>query len=291
VSDLSSRFAARDAAPGDEDGILAVGIARDVEDVGYGDWAVEDVLEELAEARATQVVSEGERVVAYALLEGGDLRIAVHPDACGNGIGTWLREWAEAHSDGVVRQEAAGSNDAARRLFEAAGYRAAQHFWRMTKELGADGPGLAVPWPEGVSTRSYEPGADDGAAYALVQDAFTDIPGNVAREFDEWRALAVGRSQFAPELSTVAGDFAGVALCERWDDGQGYVAYLAVARDWRGRGLGRALLAASLEKMRAAGLPRAALSVNARNESATRLYESVGMQVAARSDRYEKRLG
>jgi mycothiol synthase len=213
----------------------------------------------------------------------------VHPDACGRGIGSWLRERAEARGHGVIRQEASGSNDAARQLLEAAGYRAEQHFFRMVRDLGE--PLAEVPWPEGAAPRDYEPGADDAAVHALVADAFTDIPGNVRLGLDEWRPRAVGRAQFAPALSTVAGDFAGVALCERWDDeGQGYVAYLATAREWRGRGLGRALLARSLEKMRAAGLPKAALSVNARNESATRLYESVGMTVAARSDRYEKRL-
>jgi ribosomal protein S18 acetylase RimI-like enzyme len=42
--------------------------------------------------------------------------------------------------------------------------------------------------------------------------------------------------------------------------------------------------------MRAAGIEQAVLSVNARNGSATGLYESVGMRVGSRSDRYEKRL-
>jgi mycothiol synthase len=288
VSDLSSRFQARAATPGDAEGILRVGIARDVADIGYGDWTAEDVLEELEETRAARVVLEGGEVVAYALVEGADLRLAVHPDACGKGIGTWLREWAEGQSEGVVRQEASGSNDDARRLLERAGYAAAQHYWRMVSDL--DGPPPTVPLPDGVTVRAYEPGADDARAHALVEDTFADIPGNVSRSFEEWIPRAVGRAQFAPELSTVAGDFAGIALCERWEEGQGYVAYLATARDWRGRGLGRALLAISLEKMRAAGLKRATLSVNARNESATRLYESVGMQVATRSDRYEKRL-
>src|SRR3954452_4331624 len=140
MSDLSSRFAARAATQADAEGILAVGIARDVEDLGYGDWAVDDVLEELHEARAAQVVTEGSRVVAYVLLEGGDIRLAVHPEACAHGIGTWLREWAEAHSEGVVRQEAAGSNDAARRLLSDAGYEPAQHYWRMVRELEAPVP-------------------------------------------------------------------------------------------------------------------------------------------------------
>jgi ribosomal protein S18 acetylase RimI-like enzyme len=42
--------------------------------------------------------------------------------------------------------------------------------------------------------------------------------------------------------------------------------------------------------MRAAGLERAALGVNGRNESATALYRSVGMRIENRADRYDKRL-
>jgi mycothiol synthase len=226
------------------------------------------------------------------MLSGGDGRVAVHPDGCGAGIGTYLREWVEERARDrnvlVIRQHVGGRGDAARRLLERAGYRAEQHYWRMVRDLDSDLP--EVPWPAGIEVRAYEPGSDDAAAHGLVQDAFRDIPGNVERGFESWRAMAVGGAQFAPELSTVAGAFAGVALCDRWDDGQGYVAYLATARDWRGRGLGRALLSTSLAKMRAAGLERAALSVNGRNESATRLYESVGMQVGWRAERYEKRL-
>jgi mycothiol synthase len=288
VSDLSSRFTARAAGPGDAEGILAVGIARDIADVGYPDYDLDDVHEELAEARDACVVTERDTVVAYVFLEGDDARVAVHPDACGNGIGAWLLGWVEERANGIVRQDAAGSNDAARRLLEAGGYSATQHFWRMIRDLAE--PPVAVPWPEGAPARPYTPGADDARAHALIQDTFTDIPGNLTRSLEEWRPRAIGRPQFAPELSTVAGDFAGIALCERWDDGQGYLSHLATARDWRGRGLGRALLATSLEKMRAAGIERAALSVNARNESATGLYESVGMRVGSRSDRYEKRV-
>src|SRR4051794_31992287 len=205
MSELSSRFTARAGGPADAEGILAVGLARDVEDLGYRDWELGDVVEELGETRDLCVVSDGGRTVAYALLEGDDARIAVHPDACGEGIGTWLREWAEARGRGVIRQEANGSNDAARRLLERAGYLPVQHYWRMERDLGS--PIEPVPWPDGAGARPYEP-ADAEAARALVEDAFKSIPGNVMRA---WHDRAT------QELSTVAGDFAGVALCERWE--------------------------------------------------------------------------
>lgn len=271
-----------------------MGIARDIADVGYPDYAIEDVHEELDEAEDAWVVTdESGRVVASALLTGGDARVAVHPEACGAGIGTWLRERTEEkRGAGVIRQYVAGSNDPARRLLLDACYSTEQHYFRMVREL--DGEAAELAWPDGVEVRQYALGADDAAAHALVQDAFTDIPGNVQRGLDEWRARAVGGAQFAPDLSTVALDgdrLVGVVLCNRWEDGQGYVSHIATARDWRGRGLGRALLADALAKMRAVGLPRTALDVNGRNESATRLYESVGMRVGSRAERYDKQLG
>jgi mycothiol synthase len=293
VKELSSRFITRRPTPEDAEGILAVGIARDIADVGYPDYALDDVLEELAEAEHAWIVTrDSGGVVASALLTAGDARVLVHPDACGQGIGTWLRERAEeALGEGTIRQYVAGSNDPARELLLDAGYLTEQHYFRMVGEL--DGKLAQVSWPEGVEVRPYERGSDDAAAHALVQDAFTDIPGNVERGFDDWRARSVGGAQFAPELSAVALDgesLAGVVLVNRWEDGQGYVSHLATARDWRGCGLGRALLAGSLAKMHADGLPRAALDVNGRNESATRLYESVGMRVGSRAERYEKQL-
>ena len=286
-------FSARRATLDDAPGILAVGIARDIEDLGEPDYSLDDVREELTDPGLTDalIALEGDEVVASALLAGGDERVNVHPRATGNGVGTWLRERLEecARDKGepVVRQHVAGANDPARRLLEGAGYEVAQRFWRMTKELSGDEP--EPEWPAGARPRPYVPAQDDEAAYALVHDAFKDIPGNVERSFEEWRAQSVKGAQFAPELSTIV-EGRGVAVCNRWEDGTGFVAYLAVDRANRGTGLGRALLVQSLQKMREAGLARAALGVNGRNEQATRLYESVGMRVAFRAERYEKPL-
>jgi ribosomal protein S18 acetylase RimI-like enzyme len=261
-----------------------VGVARDIADLGAPDWTLEDVLDEMADAAAAWVAGhEGGAVVAAALLESdGWARVIVHPDACGRGFGTHLRELVEAAapSGSVLHQEVPGSNDAARALLESAGYHPDQHYWRMVLPL--DAPVAPAPWPPGVSTRSYS-AEDLPEAEALVRSSLPDLTGNLTAR------------RLATELSTVArtdaeGSLAGAVLCERRETGQGFVAYLAVAPDWRGRGLGRALLSGALGQMRSAGLDSAALGVNGANRSATALYESVGMRIESRADRYAKRL-
>src|SRR4051794_15420677 len=107
--------------PDDAPAILAIVTARDVEDLGFPDYTLEDVQQELADSREGCVVVDGGAVVAFAMLEGESARVAVHPDACGRGIGTSLLHWAEER--GAVRQPVFGSNDAARRLLERAGWR------------------------------------------------------------------------------------------------------------------------------------------------------------------------
>jgi ribosomal-protein-alanine N-acetyltransferase len=79
----------------------------------------------------------------------------------------------------------------------------------------------------------------------------------------------------------------GAALNESWpEDDTSYLAQLATRADWRGRGLGRALLLASFADGRRRGLRIGSLDVNALNEGGLRLYESVGMRVAWRTDRW-----
>ena len=61
--------------------------------------------------------------------------------------------------------------------------------------------------------------------------------------------------------------------------GRGRVAGMAVAPGFRGRGLGRRLMSALVERARAAGLRRLTLEVLKGNTAAVRLYEWAGMKV------------
>ena len=83
---------------------------------------------------------------------------------------------------------------------------------------------------------------------------------------------------------TVDGSAVGVAWCsiDNLDDGrqEGWIKRLAVRPGFRGEGLGRALLAASIDALRAAGQREIYLSVDSGNETgALALYESAGFEV------------
>lgn len=57
---------------------------------------------------------------------------------------------------------------------------------------------------------------------------------------------------------------------------QGFIAYMAVEPQWRGTGVGAALLAAAEDEARRRGLPYMALMVTEENAEARRLYERSG---------------
>jgi mycothiol synthase len=269
----------RPATADDAEAIFAVAAASDVATVGEPDWSLGAVHDELPISDGVVVTDAGGIVVAFALVRGIDARVEVHPNACGRGIGTLLVAEAERRVQGdVVRQEAMTANAAARELLERNGYSLEQRFWKMERDL--DG---SEPWPDGFGLRRFERGRDERAAYELISAAMADVPGTTERSFEEWSARALGDA-FAAELSLISDD--GVVLCAPG----GSVEYVAVAERARGRGLGRALLQAAFRRFAEAGETRAHLWVNAGNESAIRLYERAGMEMAYSGDRWVKRL-
>jgi ribosomal protein S18 acetylase RimI-like enzyme len=280
----------------DADAVLAVILARDVADLGMPDFTLEDLRADWATPgldleHDARVSAPNGTIRGYAILLGDDAIVVVHPDAEGNGDGTMLRRWAEARAaergTAVLRQFTNGSNDVARAHLRAAGYAPAQHYFRLRADLAAVPPAPAAP------LRTFTEG-DEAAVHALIQEAFAEIEGHEHQPLETWRAKTIGKEGHDPSLWLLLEDeqgLAGVALGERWDEGVGYVAEIAVAGRARGRGHGRTLLLALFEAFRKAGLTHAELSVHGRNRGALRLYESVGMQPTWQAERWEKALG
>ena len=88
-------------------------------------------------------------------------------------------------------------------------------------------------------------------------------------------------------------DACGVVICRRHaiDPDLGWVAALAVRREWRRRGIGHALLAHAFGAFAERNLTRAGLGVDAESPTgANSLNEDVGMSATRRFDIYERAL-
>jgi mycothiol synthase len=284
--------------PGDAQAVLDLIVARDIADLGRPDYTLEDVEADWAAPGIDPrldawLVEDGDGPLGYALLDDrGAALVTVPPAHEGRGVGTALREAAEARAiergEALVRQFVPTSNEPARTHLLGAGYWPAYCYFRMRMDLAE-----APPPPADVTVRAFSRGADDAPVHALVEEAMAGVSGSEPRSLESWQAAKVDKQGWDPSLWLLhedAGGLAAVVLCERWEEGVGYVDYLAVAPRVRGRGLGRALLLHGLARLRAAGLTVAELSVQGENASATRLYESVGMRPVWSIERWEKPL-
>lgn len=281
----------------DAHAVLDLIVARDIADLGHPDYTLEDVRTDWAapgfdQRRDAWIVEETGAALGYAVLDDrGSALVTVPPATEGRGVGTLLREAAEARAlergQAIVRQYVPASNAAARAHLLEAGYWPAFSYFRMRMAL-ADAP----PAPE-LTVRPFARGIDDVPVHTLIEEAMAGVPGTLAQSLESWQAARIDKQGWDPGLWLLhedAGGLAGVVLCERWEDGAGYIDYLAVAARARGQGLGRALLLAGMAALRDAGLETVELSVQGENASATRLYESVGMAPVSTIERWEKPL-
>lgn len=253
--------------------------------IGIGEYAVElDLLDE-----ATVLHVEGQ----------------VHPDWTGRGIATLLleradgraRAAAEATGTGaaVVRTTVVDGDDRARAWFGRRGFVTTRHLLEMRLELDRDVPRPA--WPPGVHVRTFRLGRDEQRAWAVHRLAFEDVPTHLPLTLEEWVEDRVLRDPaFEPSLTFLAttadGLVVGLAVCRAGADGaaeDGFIRDLGVVPEWRGTGIGMALLLQALRTFRARGLTGAALDVDdVTIGPAVRLYERAGMRVTRRIDVVER---
>ena len=99
----------------------------------------------------------------------------------------------------------------------------------------------------------------------------------------------IGKPGFDPALWQVAwceDTIAGVVLSEITERGVGEISELSVRKQWRGLGLGRALLIHALHAMGDRNLAHIRIFTDV--DHARKLYESVGFDVLTEYIRYQK---
>jgi mycothiol synthase len=184
-----------------------------------------------------------------------------------------------------------------RALLEEAGFRVIRWFFLMRRDLTRPIP--HVPLPDGVELRPLLPEHHRPVFDAEVE-AFLDHWG-ARMKTDEDFAHTYRRKEFDPSLWVVAwagNEIAGVVQNWIWTEEnaelgvqRGWLEHISVRRPFRRRGLGRAITAASLQRLRQAGMSDAMLGVDSENANgALGLYESLGFVVHSRSTAYRRDL-
>ena len=138
---------------------------------------------------------------------------------------------------------------------------------------------------------------DTEQVWHLVQGAYAGVEGYLPQSLEGWRASALDKPGWDPALSLLLHDakgILGVVIGEQGDTGQkrvGFVNTLAVAHRARGQGHGRTLLLLLFDAFRRRRLRFAEAAVHGPTAAAARVFESVGMTAARRTERWEKVLG
>ncbi|MET9292081.1 mycothiol synthase [Streptomyces sp. NPDC003077] len=237
-----------------------------------------------AEAAGAGDGASGEQLVGYAQLEDTDpveapaAELLVHPSHRGRGHGRALGTALLEQSHRRLRVWAHGGHAAARHLAQTLGLTLFRELRQMRRPLA--GLDLAEPvLPEGVTVRTFQPGADDAAWLAVNAAAFAHHPeqGSLKqRDLDDRKA----EPWFDPKgffLAEKDGEIVGFHWTKvHAEEGLGEVYVLGVRPGAQGGGLGKALTAIGLRHLAGQGLPTAMLYVDADNTAAVTVYERLG---------------
>ena len=266
----------RPATPDDRPALIALGLAEDAAWSGAPAVSAEEAGEYLDGCEPGMILEEEGRVAGYAAAgEGGRSILLVDPEDDPGPALELLIGWLA----GRGHHEVDSYGRDARRIawLEANGFTHRRSFFDLAR--GIEPPPAPATFPDGVEPARFRPGEDDVAVHALiyVDAAWAEVPGHSARSLEGWR------SALSPDdrgwLARRDGRPVGWVSGRVFGDGRGWVSQLAVARDARGKGLGRALLLHSIADLCEQGATSLALGVQGANESAVGLYRDVGFEV------------
>ena len=284
--ELPAGLATRPLTLSDAAAVAALAAAQDLVDCGEVMIDEADITSEWRQpsfdtATDTVGIFDGERLVAYAQVDGERAEAAVHPDHRGRGIGTELAHWTQATArrhDATVLGAPVATGSAGERLLQRLGYRPRWTSWlfRLPEEHRIPDQSLAAGYAIRAATL-----AERRAVWAVIEDAFAEWNSREPHSFADFSALVYDRAGFEAWNIRVAtgpdGAVAGAAHVVL-EGTCAYVARLAVERAHRGRGLARALLVDAFAAGRAHGATVFDLNTDTRT-GARGLYEKVGMVV------------
>ncbi len=202
----------------------------------------------------------------------------------------WAEEWAvlksaslESHPEDLVQIWANGRDPLRRQKLEGMGYRPRRFYYKMSRPLNGDLPDY--PLPEGIEVRPTLP-STMRKVWDASMEAFQDEWG-ATQDSPEWYESYIRCSYCQPALWQVAwqGDEVVGSVMNYIDENEnektgqmrGYTEGITVRRQWRGKGIAKALICRSMRMHQALNMQEVALGVDTENPTgALHLYESLG---------------
>lgn len=238
--------------------------------------------------------SESGKILGYLHLDQTDavagpvVEVVVHPDYRSQGVGQALVEAAIAKSDGSrMRLWAHGELSSAYQLAAKLGFAKTRELWQMRRSLFAPLP--KANDASDITIREFKVGLDEKPWLELNATVFANHPEQ-GRMSAQDLAVRMSEQWFDPAgflIATQEQSGSEVMVGYHWtkvhggtgshghsEIGEIYV--LGVSPDLRGTGLAKLLSVRGLEHLRSKGLPAAMLYVDADNQAAISLYESLG---------------
>jgi mycothiol synthase len=284
---LSQGLHARALTLADVDDVVAMVNRCELHDSGEQMWERADVLAGVSIGsfdleRDWLGVFDEDRSVAWAMFERPRRAfVDVDPDLRGRGIGTELRLWTEDRARALSADRVAQVIEDRRRdvgaMLRSAGYESSYASWI----LRMDHPTAPTPPapPPGIEIRSFRPD-EETALLTMFEDAFLEFDGRLPSTIESWVAGTLHREGFRPEDMLVAADgdrpVGGAFLIET--DSSIWVDKFAVHRDYRHRGIARAMLQTAFRRSFDLGSGFTELNTDSRT-GALPFYEGIGMYV------------
>jgi GNAT superfamily N-acetyltransferase len=248
--------------------------------------------------RDTKIVRDGETPVAYAEAtwkdpdSGGplDLVVRIRPGYTQTGIGESLIGWAEAVAaergcEGI-RTWIVDRDEYMRDLLLSHAFVYVRSAYTMWKVLAGE-PDVPAP-PDGVSISPYTD-EDERTLHELHEAAFAEHWGFRPMSLELWNDFLHGEG-WDPSLVFLARtDQAAVGYVVGFlEEMSVLIGILGVLKDYRGRGIAKALLHRSFAECWRRGKKNVRLGVDTQNiTGAVGLYEAVGMSVHRRYDTFD----
>jgi len=179
------------------------------------------------------------------------------------------------------------SADYQKSFLKEAGYSLKRYIFNMHMDLEKEPP--VIETPSGIIIRTMHTGHDEEALHGLIQEAF-DWKDREAQPFEEWVEFMMRPEIYHEDLWFLAednGELAGACMGFPYEN-MGWIRQLAVAKPYRGLGLGKALLHQAFHAFKRRGYKMAGLSVESENENAYQFYEKAGMSKAVQLDEFIK---